>query len=370
MKDTETQWTGKWYSERENKKINQRASLHFLYILLQDPDSSGKDKPIEYRRKKRGKKMRKKTASLSAMVMIGALLLAGCGKEGFDKTQNIQAYTRDTNSGTREGFMEKIGYKEAAKDDTKLNKRVKPVASNGDMLSALEQSDYGIGYFSFDSKEEAEKNNVKLLNFENVTPSEDSILDGSYKLARDFNYCIAEETDANKKLIVEAFVAFLSTSEGMTTIKSNGGVCKITTQTKSWNEVKKDYPGIEDDHSSITINFGGSTSVEKIAKALSSQFRTLAGNFNANHNHTGSGDAYKKTQGSEKGSLDIGFASRGFHLDSDEKFKEGTYGKICVDGIVIGVSSKNPLENITAEEAKSIYSVDDSTYNTWSALIK
>ncbi len=314
--------------------------------------------------------MKKKIISLSIMFAASTMMLASCGNQEFDKNQAITAYTRDTNSGTREGFMEKINYKEAAKDDTKLNKRVKPVASNGDMLNALEQSEYGIGYFSFDSKEEAEKNGVKLLNFENVEPTEDSILNGTYKLARDFNYCIAEESDETKKLIVEAFVAFMSTSEGLTTIKSNGGVCKITTSTKTWNDIKGNFPGIEEDHSSVTINFGGSTSVEKIAKALSAQFKALAGNFNANHNHTGSGDAFKKTQGSEKGTLDIGFASRGFHTDSDEKFKEGTYGKICVDGIVVGVSDKNPLSNISASQAKAIYAVDDSTLNTWADIIK
>lgn len=314
--------------------------------------------------------MKKKIVSLSMILMAGGVILASCGEKGFDKNQKITAYTRDTNSGTREGFMEKINFKDAAKDDMKLNQRVKPVASNGDMLNALEQSEYGIGYFSFDSKEEAEKNGVKLLNFEGVTPTEDSILDGSYKLARDFNYCVAEETDEAKKVIVDAFVAFMSTSEGLTTIKSNGGVCKITATTKSWNDIKGNFPGIEDDHSSVTINFGGSTSVEKIAKALSGQFKSLAGNFNANHNHTGSGDAFKKTQGSEKGALDIGFASRGFHTDSDEKFKEGTYGKICVDGIVVGISDKNPLTDITAAQAKSIYAVDDSTINTWADIIK
>lgn len=314
--------------------------------------------------------MKKNLISLVVAVMAGGMMLASCGEQTFDKSQNIVAYTRDTNSGTREGFMEKINFKDASKNDSLLNKRVQQVSSNGDMLSALEKQTYGIGYFSFDSKEEAEKNGVKLVNFESVTATEDSILDGSYKLARDFNYCVAEETDATKKTIVEAFVAFMSTSEGLTTIKANGGVCKITTSTKSWNDIKANYAGIEDDHSTVTINFGGSTSVEKIAKALSSQFKSLAGNFNANHNHTGSGDAYKKTQGSEKGALDIGFASRGFHTTSDEPFAEGTYGKICVDGIVIGISSQNPLTNITADQAKAIYSADDSSMNTWADLIK
>ena len=315
--------------------------------------------------------MKKNVVMMTMCLLASGAVFASCDKKDeFDKTQNIKAYTRDTNSGTREGFMEKIGYKDGAKDDSKLNKRVSGVASNGDMLANLEAQEYGIGYFSFDSKTDAESKGIKLLNFEGVEPTEDSIVGGQYKLARNFNYCVAEESDATKKLIVEAFVAFMGTSEGLTTIKANGGVAKISATTKKWADVKRDFAGIEDDHSSITINFGGSTSVEKIAKALSSQFKSLAGNFNANHNHAGSGDAFKKTQGSEKGALDIGFASRDFHTTGDEALKEGTYGTLCVDGIVIGVSNKNPMTNITAAQAKAIYDVSDTSANTWADLIK
>lgn len=68
-----------------------------------------------------------------------------------------------------------------------------------------------------------------------------------------------------------------------------------------------------DTHETVTLNFGGSTSVEKIAKALTQSFDEECKYFNASHNHTGSGDAFKYTQGSEKNSatkLDVGFLSR------------------------------------------------------------
>lgn len=289
----------------------------------------------------------------------------------FDENQNITPYTRDTNSGTREGFREKIGLKDAAKDDEKLKTTVQQAASNGDRVTSLSKNEYGIGYFSFDTKADAESKGLKLLNYEGVTPSEDTILGGQYKLARNFNYCFAEETDATKKRIVKGFVTYRTKSqEGLTIVKQNGGIVKISATTPKWADLVKNDPDlskINEDHTNVTINFGGSTSVEKIAKALSTGFRKLAGNFVANHNHTGSGDAYVKTQGDKKGQLDIAFASREFKLTDSEKLKEGTYGKICVDGIVVGVHKENPIANITAEQLKNIYS-SEGTISKWSDI--
>ena len=81
---------------------------------------------------------------------------AETAKSEFDANQNIVAYTRDTNSGTREGFMEKINFKEVSKDDSVLKNPVQQVASNGDRVTSLSKNIYGLGYFSFDTKAEAE----------------------------------------------------------------------------------------------------------------------------------------------------------------------------------------------------------------------
>lgn len=106
--------------------------------------------------------------------------------------------------------------------------------------------------------------------------------------------------------------------------------------------------------SKITINFGGSTSVEKIAKALTASFATECPRFEAVHNHTGSGDAYKRTQGGEKAGankLDIGFLSRELKADT-EQASAGTSGLICKDGIVAVVNNTNSISNLTKEQLK------------------
>jgi len=290
-------------------------------------------------------------------------------KNNFDASQKIKPYTRDTTSGTRDGFMTKIGIEKAKSDDSLLKTTVETVTSNGDMISKVAADEYGIGYFSFSSVDDATKQGVKVLKYADVTATEDSILDGTYTLSRNFNYCTRTESDVNndtKWLIISAFVAYTKTTEGIQDIASEGGLVETSTSTKSWDAIKANFPGIDADHSSITINFGGSTSCEKVAKALSASFSKKSGNFIANHDHHGSGDAFKYTQqdGNDH-KYDIAFASREFN--ASETLADGTFGKLCTDGIVIGVNKANPLTNITGEQAKNIYS-KDGTINTWSDL--
>ncbi len=322
------------------------------------------------------------------VILMGALL-AGCKKTAdassttagkdttsttvvaFDKTQPIHPYTRDTTSGTRDGFMTKIGLSAAKTDDSKLSTKVQSTSGNGDMIAKLSQDEYGIGYFSFSSLADAKKKGAKDVQYEGVEATEDSILDGTYKLSRNFNYCQRVDFSAEesvKATIVNAFVAYMGTSEGMTTIKGAGGIVSLTAATPSWNEVKKNYAGIEDDHSSISLSFGGSTSVEEVSKALSQDFSKRAGNFKEVHDHHGSGDAYTYTQkDGTSHKYDIAFASREFNLTSGEPLATGSYGRICIDGIAVGVNSKNPLATITGEKLLNIYKLGAS-YTTWQDL--
>lgn len=52
--------------------------------------------------------------------------------------------------------MEKINFKEVSKDDSVLKNPVQQVASNEDEVTFLSKNTYELGYFSFDTKSEAE----------------------------------------------------------------------------------------------------------------------------------------------------------------------------------------------------------------------
>lgn len=280
--------------------------------------------------------------------------------------KGITIYTRDTTSGTRDGFFTTIGFADAKADNKSLASGYIEAKGNSDMIQYLKNDEYGIGYISLSTLDDS---GLKGLKYEGVEPSEENVLNTTYELTRNFNYCLREtyESDTVKE-ICEAFIAYMGTREGKATIINKNGILKSSATDKSWEDIKADYPVTKKDNSKITIKFGGSTSVTSIVQSLSSEFSKKCGNFVAEHNHTGSSDAFKRTQGSEKDSsnaLHIGFASREF--SSSETLKTETYGLMCIDAIVAVVHATNSLDTVTAVELKNMY---NGTYTKWDQVKK
>lgn len=296
----------------------------------------------------------------TCLLSLSAFSLFSCSSIDHD----ITIYTRDTTSGTRDGFFTGIGFSKAKEDNSLLKAGYVEVASNGDMINAVKNDEYGIGYISLSSLEES---NVKGLKYEGVVPSEENVLNSTYKLTRNFNYCIRESyANESNKAIVDAFIAYLSTVEGKATIQDKGGILVSSSSDKSWTEVASDYPIAAADNSAITIAVGGSTSVKNIVSALLVEFSAKCGNFKYTYNPTGSGDAYKRTNGSEKdgvNALDLAFASREFN--SDEAMDDSLKGKMCIDAIVPVVNKANSISEVTGATLKSIY---DGTISKWSEV--
>lgn len=290
--------------------------------------------------------------------VFGLASLASCGG-GSEKT--ITRYTRDTESGTREGFFEKIDFKDAQKDNTVIPNAVE-VASNGAMLQSIANDEYGIGYVSLATV----SSEVKAVSFNGVAATEENVLNGSYALTRNFVYITRVNDDMTEKeqALVKGFVLFMNSKEGLAIIKSKDGIISADAivNADSWATIiakseNADVKAVCEDTTKVTINLGGSTSVEKMAKSLTQAFANVCSSFEASHNHTGSGDAYKRTQGTDKNSqtkLHIGFLSR--DLKSSEPAASNTSGVICIDGIAVIVNPKNTVKALTAEQLKTIYS--------------
>lgn len=165
---------------------------------------------------------------------------------GVEKEGNIQLYSREAGSGTRECFFEGIGYS-AVKAEDKWNEgvTVSSQASNGDMMSAIKDAPLGIGYCSLDSL--ASASGIKGLSFEGVVASEAAVIDGSYQLSRNFNYVIRGdyEANSNREIAVKAFVDFMSTKEGLAAIKTAGGIVSGLATAPSWSSVQQSkYPAL------------------------------------------------------------------------------------------------------------------------------
>ena len=299
-------------------------------------------------------KLKKKSLCTIACLALG--VLASCSTNAsteFDTTKTITRYSRDTTSGTRDGFFTAIGYSEAKEDDTKIPGFVK-ADDNGNMISLVKNDEYGIGYISLASLADSGLTGVK---FEGVVPSEEAVVDGTYKLSRNFNYITKVKSDVSEVewKLIKGFKLFMSSQEGLAVVKS-----KEKTENADVKEICN-----KNDGTSVEIKFGGSTSVEKVAKALTSAFAEKCPTFKPVHNHTGSGAAYKGTQGSEKDSVNsmhVGFLSR--ELNDSEQAAEGSSGRICKDGIVCVVNAKNTYkDNFTKDELKKIYSTEGIKWN-------
>lgn len=296
----------------------------------------------------------------------------------FDETRNIVLYTRDTTSGTRAGFFEGIGFSAANANDSVLTDGF-VIRDNTAQLAAMGGEDkYGIGYISTSSL----NNTVKGLNFAGVAPTVANVLNNTYLLKRPFMYMLrapydfpgsnaGTETKGNVELIAEAFVAFMSTTDGSDTIARSGAIGYYT-GSETWDDIKNEFPVCNQDNTSVTVRLGGSDSIQKVAEALTLSFKAKCGNFVPAHEHTGSSDAYRRTNGSSKDQAvgkDIGFSSRPFRnsgADLELDVPAAQRGQLAWDAIVAIVHKDNPLSNVNADILKRMYEKESANpIRTW-----
>lgn len=271
---------------------------------------------------------------------------------GGEMTGQINVYTRDAASGTREGFEGVVDFAEQLTDSAN------EVASNGEMATQVGQDSQAIGYVSLTTDFAA--NNLKAVSYEGVEPAIENVLDGSYLLNRPFCYTTRAagdyENDEQEQLVA-AFIDFMTESyEGKEAVFSAGGIVDVDDSTP-WDELKADHPIVDQDNSGITITTGGSTSVEKTLTAALDAFKPLAGNFETVVNQTGSSDGWARTLGDDKdgpNASDIGFASRNFK-DEEDVSSALSSDKYCDDAIVTVVEANNPLSDFTQQQLFDIF---------------
>ncbi len=306
----------------------------------------------------------KKIIVLLVLIAIGFVTL-GCGNDGFDSSQRPSVYTRDTTSGTRDGFMKGIGFGDAAANDSLLVDGF-ATRDNNAIMQAMTIDEYGIGYISLASLNDT----VKGVNFNGVEPTVENVINDTYDLKRPFMYMLRANDDWESqeiKEIAHAFIAFLHSIDGGDIINDQGAVALPSNYT--WESVRDTHPICQGDNSALTLRFGGSDSIQRIAEALSAEFSPRCGNVVTENDHTGSGDAFRRTQGDQKDQVvgkHIGYASRPFRGD-ELNTPDDTRGQLAWDAIVVIIHKDNPVDSLTAEQIKRIYSGE---YETWEDVIE
>ncbi len=118
---------------------------------------------------------------------------------------------REANSGTRDGFESVVGVEDLCQYRQELT-------ATGDVISAVAGNPNAIGYASVASV----KDTVKAIKVEGVTPSEDTIKDGSYKIQRPF--VLVTKTDTELSETAQDFFDFCLSEDAKEIITDAGVV--------------------------------------------------------------------------------------------------------------------------------------------------
>ena len=118
---------------------------------------------------------------------------------------------REAGSGTRDGFESITGTEDACKYQNELT-------STGEVIANVASNPNAIGYASLSAVDDT----VKAITVGGVAPSEETVLDGSYSIQRNFNFIINESTELSEA--AQAFVDWATSAEASALIAGAGAV--------------------------------------------------------------------------------------------------------------------------------------------------
>ena len=254
----------------------------------------------------------------------------------FDTSKEISVNSREDGSGTRGAFIELFGVEEKAADGTKVdNTTVEANITNSTavMMTSVAGDPYAIGYISLGSLNDT----VKAAKIEATT---ENVANGSYKVARPFNIV----TKDGLSDVAKDFVDYIMSAEGQDIIEQNGYI-KIDQNAAAYAGSKPEGK----------IVVAGSSSVSPVMEKLKEAY--LAVNTNADIEIQTS-DSTTGVTSTQEGICDIGMASR----DLKDTETGVTATTIAQDGIAVIVNNENPVENLTSDQVKSIFTGETTVW--------
>lgn len=157
---------------------------------------------------------------------------------------------------------------------------------------------------------------------------------------------LRKENNMNKKLIsLIAGVALAATATGC-----SDSATSSTAGTSASEASSAEASASATEELSGTLSMNGSTSMEKVIKAVNGAFMDKNKGVTVNLNLTGSGTGIQEAS---EGKCDIGNSSRKLKDEEAEKLDATVIG---LDGIALVVNPTNKLEDITIEDLAKVYS--------------
>ena len=288
---------------------------------------------------------------------IAMAMLAGCSStpaastdasdasgSDFDSSNDITVISRESGSGTRGAFIELTGVEEK-QGDQKVDMTTddaQVVNSTSVVLTTVETDPYAIGYVSMGSMNDT----LKALTIDGAVATAENVANGTYKIARPFNIV----TGASLSDVAQDFVNYIMSDDGQAIIEDN-------------HYIKVDSTGaFTSNGASGKIVVAGSSSVSPVMEKLAEAY--MAVNTGADIEIQTS-DSTTGVTSAIDGICDIGMASRDLKDTETEKGVTGT--TIAMDGIAVVVNNDNPLDEMTAEQVRQIFTGE---VTTWDEIIK
>ena len=284
-----------------------------------------------------GSSSSKETTAASGAATEAATEAAAAGD--FDTSKEISVNSREDGSGTRGAFIELFGVEEKAADGTKVdNTTVEANITNSTavMMTSVAGDPYAIGYISLGSLNDT----VKAAKIDGTEATTENVANGSYKVARPFNIV----TKDGLSDVAKNFVDYIMSAEGQDIIEQNGYI-KIDPNAAAYAGSKPDGK----------IVVAGSSSVSPVMEKLKEAY--LAVNTNADIEIQTS-DSTTGVTSTQEGICDIGMASR----DLKDTETGVTATTIAQDGIAVIVNNENPVDNLTSDQVKSIFTGETTVW--------
>ena len=288
----------------------------------------------------------KKTLALAAALGLSLAMFTACGDKGdssaavFDATQDISVVSREDGSGTRGAFIELFGIEVKGEDGTKTDTTTEEaiIASKTDvMLTNIASNEYAIGYVSLGSLSDA----VKALAIDGTAATVENVKNGSYNIARPFNIATKGEVEG----LAKDFIAYILSAEGQAVVAG------------SYIAVDENAPAFQSAMPTGKIVVSGSSSVSPIMEKLIEAYLVINPDavieLQTSDSSTGMADTIS-------GVCDIGMASRELK-DSEKETLTSTV--IAIDGIAVITNPANPLEGLSKDQVKAIFTGNALTWD-------
>lgn len=245
----------------------------------------------------------------------------------------INVVSREDGSGTRGAFIELFGIEEKndageKMDMTTLDAEI--TNSTSVMMTTIAGNTSAIGYISLGSLNDT----VKAVKIDGAEATVDNIKSGDYKIARPFNIAVKDGVSE----AAQDFIKYIMSEQGQAVVEENGYISQ-------GNEGTYEASGM-----SGKVVVGGSSSVTPVMEKLAEGYKALNPEITIEVQQS---DSTTGMTSAAEGVSDIGMASREL---KDSELEGGlTPTVIAMDGIAVIVNNDSPVENLTSENVKAIF---------------